>query len=435
MDNLKQRGAVLVVDDEPINQESLIDFLESEDWDYIVADNGQLALEALKTTDKEVKVILLDWMMPVMDGKTMLKHLKANEKLQDIPVIMQTAKSQELDKVDGLDSGAFQFLTKPYSELVLGSMIRKAFEVYDRNMAKEQAAESNVEGVRDYAFGLIDREKQKLQLDMVTLEAINDFFNASLQVESYEALTQLLIDSIHLFEFESAKSEGEPDEFKRLRCSTRLASGEEINLSDRGISSKLDTLILEKAMQDGEILRKGSYTAIPSKSGQVAILVRNTPKAQHEEKLAITIVSSLLEQFEERLVSFKAQEELRRKQKQIKVVVSSCTDELNHVKDTYQELKEKQMDLLESMESKLIETLPQLSEADQGKLKATLSDLISQSFDIFGSEQITDQKFLLSISSLNDLFSEEQADDRLKPGKMSDGKQSDVDDLLASLGM
>jgi len=435
MNQIKQTGVILVAEDEPINQESLIDFLESEGWDYIMADNGQQALDALASTDKEVKVILLDWMMPVLDGQGVLRQLKGNEKYKDIPVIMQTAKSQEVDKVEGLDSGAFQYITKPYSELLLGSLIRKAFEVYDQDKAKSEEADSNVEGVRDYAFGLIEREKQKQNLDMVTLEAINGFFSASLQAESYEALTQLMIDSIHSFEFESAKTPDEPDEYKKLRCSTRLASGEEVNLSDRGISSKLDTMILEKALQTGEILRKGNYTAIPSNSAQVAILVRNTPQAAHEEKLAIHIVSSLLEQFEERLISFKAQEELHHKQKQIGVVVASCTTELNHVKDTYQNIKEKQMDLLESIEGTLIENLPNLAEADQEKMKSTLAAIVNQSFDLFGTEQITDQKFLLSINSLNELFSEEHAEDPLKPGQLGGANQTDVDDLLASLGM
>ena len=84
--------------------------------------DGRSLLEALESEKPEL--IVLDIMMPGMDGITVLKEIRRNRKTQDIPVIMATAKSTETDKIQGLDTGADDYLVKPFGMMEMVSRIR-----------------------------------------------------------------------------------------------------------------------------------------------------------------------------------------------------------------------------------------------------------------------------------------------------------------------
>ena len=104
------RAKILVVDDEPINVELLENYL-SEDYDVSVAYDGN---EALLYVDKEPPdLILLDIMMPVMNGYEVCKNLKENPKTMGIPIIMVTALHQKEDKIKAIGMFADDFLSKP----------------------------------------------------------------------------------------------------------------------------------------------------------------------------------------------------------------------------------------------------------------------------------------------------------------------------------
>lgn len=100
---------ILVVDDTRNMQTMLRDFLETHDFEVVVAADGLEALEALKTN--AVDLILLDIMMPNMDGFQFITQLK---RTSSIPVIMVTAKQQESDLIKGFELGADDYLTKPF---------------------------------------------------------------------------------------------------------------------------------------------------------------------------------------------------------------------------------------------------------------------------------------------------------------------------------
>ena len=108
---------VLVVDDILANVKLLEARLAAEYFDVLTAYNGQ---EALDICERErVDVVLLDVMMPGMDGFEACRRLKANPKTHHIPVVMVTALDQPSDKVRGLESGADDFLTKPVDDIAL----------------------------------------------------------------------------------------------------------------------------------------------------------------------------------------------------------------------------------------------------------------------------------------------------------------------------
>src|SRR5215470_6647513 len=113
---------VLVIDDVLANVKLLEARLSAEYFDVMTAISGQEALTICERA--ECDIIVLDVMMPDMDGFEVCRRLKANPLTHHIPVVMVTALDQASDRVAGLEAGADDFLTKPASELVLIARVR-----------------------------------------------------------------------------------------------------------------------------------------------------------------------------------------------------------------------------------------------------------------------------------------------------------------------
>src|SRR6201985_2248286 len=113
---------VLVVDDVPANVKLLEARLSAEYFDVATAMSG---LEALAICEKaECDIVLLNVMMPDMDGFEVCRRLKSNSKTHHIPVVMVTALDHPSDRVRGLEAGADDFLTKPVSDVALIARVR-----------------------------------------------------------------------------------------------------------------------------------------------------------------------------------------------------------------------------------------------------------------------------------------------------------------------
>lgn len=122
---------ILVIDDEPVNQYLIQSYLEDIDlFKIITADDGVEGLTILEKEDENIDLILLDRMMPNMDGMEFMKRLKANPKFSSIPVIMQTAAAEIDEIAEGIKSGVYYYLTKPFEEEVLLSIISAALDGY-----------------------------------------------------------------------------------------------------------------------------------------------------------------------------------------------------------------------------------------------------------------------------------------------------------------
>lgn len=115
-------ATILVVDDEEPIQELLRFNLEKEGYLVRVAKDGQEALQHVKNDQPDL--IVLDLMLPGMDGLEVCRKLRANPKFQQIPIIMLTAKGEEFDKVLGLELGADDYMTKPFSPRELLARIK-----------------------------------------------------------------------------------------------------------------------------------------------------------------------------------------------------------------------------------------------------------------------------------------------------------------------
>lgn len=109
---------ILVVEDNLLNREMLTEILK-EQYNVLQAENGKEGLDILKKNKDSIALILLDVMMPVMDGYTFLDIVKANAELSLIPVIVMTQGSSEEDEIAALDHGATDFVPKPYRPKVI----------------------------------------------------------------------------------------------------------------------------------------------------------------------------------------------------------------------------------------------------------------------------------------------------------------------------
>jgi DNA-binding response OmpR family regulator len=134
---------VLVIDDEaPIRLLCRVN-LEAEKMEVFEAKDGPTGLEEAKRTEPDV--ILLDVMMPMLDGWRVAEHLLDDPKTKDIPIIFLTARAEFRDRARGLDIGGIDYVTKPFNPLELASLVRNLLDRIERgerdDLRKEKLSE------------------------------------------------------------------------------------------------------------------------------------------------------------------------------------------------------------------------------------------------------------------------------------------------------
>jgi DNA-binding response OmpR family regulator len=112
---------ILIIDDESAIRRLIKDFLKREDFEVIEAVDGKDGVEKFKEHEHSISLVLLDIMMPYMDGFEVLTEIR---KISDVPVIMLTAKSEDYSQILGFDKGVNDYVTKPFSPIVLVSRIK-----------------------------------------------------------------------------------------------------------------------------------------------------------------------------------------------------------------------------------------------------------------------------------------------------------------------
>ncbi len=117
---------IMVVDDEPYNLEIINTYLGTSGHRLECVENGEKALTLLQANPDHYDIILLDRMLPDIEGLDILKRIKAHDKLKHTPVILQTAKARKEEVSEGIRAGAFYYLTKPFDEETLVSIVDAA---------------------------------------------------------------------------------------------------------------------------------------------------------------------------------------------------------------------------------------------------------------------------------------------------------------------
>lgn len=180
MHNKAEKQIILIVDDVPENIHVLAELL-NEDYDVKIATNGK---DALRIANSRIRpdLILLDVMMPEMNGYEVLDFLKKNNKTKDIPVIFITVMKGEDDESKGLELGAIDYITKPYNASIVKTRIKNHLELKKyRDVLKETSMIDGLTGISnrrrfeeelEIEFKRAIRKKDDISLLMVDV----DFF-------------------------------------------------------------------------------------------------------------------------------------------------------------------------------------------------------------------------------------------------------------------
>ena len=150
-----QNKTVLIVDDEQRIRKLISDFLQREGYTVLEADNGQSAL-ALFAAER-IDLVILDVMMPEPDGLTVCREIR---KKSSVPIIMLTARSEELDQLFAFELGADEYVTKPFSPKVLTARVNALF----RRLESEKTLERSSNGLS------IDTESRLVFVDAQPIE-------------------------------------------------------------------------------------------------------------------------------------------------------------------------------------------------------------------------------------------------------------------------
>ena len=136
---MENKNRILIVEDDKEIREGIEIYLKNQGYEVFQAANG---LEGLKVIEnEEIHLAIVDIMMPVMDGVTMLMKLRAMN--QEFPVIMLSAKSEEVDKILGLNMGADDYVTKPFTPMELLARVNSQLRRYTKYLSATQGSKNN----------------------------------------------------------------------------------------------------------------------------------------------------------------------------------------------------------------------------------------------------------------------------------------------------
>ena len=161
---------ILVVDDESRIRKLIKDFLVKENYSIIEAADGEEAIKIFEENSKVIKLILLDVMMPKLDGWSVLRQIRQESK---VPIIMLTARGEEQDELFGFELGVDEYISKPFSPKILVARVEA--------ILKRTAPDSKE--VKDYGGVEIDKEGRTVKVDGKLIE---------LSLREYELLTYLV---------------------------------------------------------------------------------------------------------------------------------------------------------------------------------------------------------------------------------------------------
>lgn len=142
---------ILMVDDEPLIRKLVVDFLKRQGYDTIEAENGREAME-LFSREEDINLIILDVMLPEFDGFTVCREIRKKSK---VPIIMLTARGEEFDEIFGLDIGADEYITKPFSPNILIARVNAV-------LRRTVSADTNV---KKYKGLIIDHNAHQVTMD------------------------------------------------------------------------------------------------------------------------------------------------------------------------------------------------------------------------------------------------------------------------------
>ena len=163
-------NCILVVDDEQRMRKLIKDFLTAKGYSILEAEDGEKALQVYEENKSKITLILLDVMMPKLDGWSVLRQIRQESK---VPIIMLTARGEEQDELFGFELGVDEYISKPFSPKILVARVEAILK----------RTQGDTKEVKDYGGIEIDKEGRTVTVDGKVLE---------LSLREYELLVYLV---------------------------------------------------------------------------------------------------------------------------------------------------------------------------------------------------------------------------------------------------
>lgn len=163
-------NCILIVDDEQRMRKLIKDFLMAKGYSILEAEDGEKALEIFEDNKNKITLILLDVMMPKLDGWSVLRQIRQESK---VPIIMLTARGEEQDELFGFELGVDEYISKPFSPKILVARVEAILKRTNKDITE----------VKDYAGIEIDKEGRTVKVDGKSIE---------LSLREYELLIYLI---------------------------------------------------------------------------------------------------------------------------------------------------------------------------------------------------------------------------------------------------
>ncbi len=192
---------ILVVDDESRMRKLIKDFLKAKGYDILEAGDGEEALKIYEENEKKINLILLDVMMPKLDGWSVLRQIR---QVSNVPIVMLTARGEEQDELFGFELGVDEYITKPFSPKILVARVEallKRFVTDDKNVKNYGGIVINTDGrtvevdskkidlsLREYELlkYLVDNDGIALSRDKILNNVWNyDYYGDSRTIDSH----------------------------------------------------------------------------------------------------------------------------------------------------------------------------------------------------------------------------------------------------------
>jgi two-component system phosphate regulon response regulator PhoB len=177
-------ATILIVEDEK-SIATLVQYnLETEGYQVILSENGEDGFHQIKKNAPDL--VLLDWMLPDLSGIDICKQIKKDPKLKTIPIIMMTAKSEEEDKIRGFETGADDYVTKPFSTKELILRIQALLKRVKPSLTEDVVTFKDIK--IDRLSRRVYRDKKEIKLGPTEYNLLNFFIKNPTRVYSREQL-------------------------------------------------------------------------------------------------------------------------------------------------------------------------------------------------------------------------------------------------------
>ncbi len=184
---------ILIVEDDEVNQMVLIQNLEELSMSFDIAGNGQIALELLESNDYDV--VLLDLVMPIMNGKEVLRKIKSSNRLNHLPVIVISSESEFSIVIECIEMGALDYLPKPFDPILLKARLKSSLitkDLYEQQQIYLQ---------------MIKEEQRKLELLLFNMLPFHAAYrlknNDTIIADKYEDVSVMFIDIVGFTKYAS----------------------------------------------------------------------------------------------------------------------------------------------------------------------------------------------------------------------------------------